>query len=151
MMFENWLRKERIIVKKLFEKEYPKETNMDAVKFIVEQARMCNSHTEDMECESCGLNNSEYCTKLCDSLISRAGAEEAVRIVEAWSERNPARTRQNVMSSFFPTSQFDSNGVLNVCPAYIDARKRDESTGGCGDMTSDCHDCRKEYWLEDIE
>lgn len=31
MMFENWLRKERIIVKKLFEKEYPKETNMDAV------------------------------------------------------------------------------------------------------------------------
>lgn len=122
---------------------------MDAVEFIVAQARMCN---EDISgCGSCDLNGSEYCTKLCDNLISRAGAENAVRIVEAWSEGHPAQTRQDVLSKLFPTSQFDSNGVLNVCPAYIDARKRDESTGRCEDITSDCHDCRREYWLEVIE
>lgn len=151
MMFENWLRKERIIVKKLFEKEYPKETNMDAVKFIVEQARMCNSHTEDMECESCDLNNSEYCTKLCDSLISRAGAEEAVRIVEAWAETHQAKTRQDALLKMFPNSQLDKNGALNVCPARFDANYRGESPNECGDLKRDCHDCRKEYWLEEVE
>lgn len=125
---------------------------MDAVEFIVAQARMCNERIEDiLWCGTCELGDSEYCTKLCDNLISRAGAEDAVRIVEAWSEGHPAQTRQDVLSKFFPTSQFDSNGVLNVCPAYIDARKRDESMGRCEDMTSDCHDCRREYWLEVIE
>lgn len=122
---------------------------MDAVEFIVAQARMCVEKSEDISgCRSCDLNGSEYCKKLCDNLISRAGAEDAV---EAWSERHPARTRQDVLSKLFPTSQFDSNGVLNVCPAYIDARKRDESTGRCEDITSDCHDCRRDYWLEVIE
>lgn len=122
---------------------------MDAVEFIVAQARMCNKDISG--CGSCDLNGSEYCTKFCDNLISRAVAEDAVRIVEAWAEGHPARTRQDVLSKLFPTSQFDSNGVLNVCPAYIDARKRDESTGVCEDITSDCHDCRREYWLEVIE
>lgn len=71
---------------------------MDAVEFIVAQARMCNERIEDiLGCGTCELGNSEYCTKLCDNLISRAGAEDAVRIVEAWSEGHPARTRQDVL------------------------------------------------------
>lgn len=152
MMFEHWLRKEQIIVKKLFEKEYPKEAKMDAVEFVVAQARMCNSHPGDiMECESCGLNNSEYCTKLCDSLISQAGAEEAVRIVKAWAEAHPAKTRQDALLKMFPNSQLDKNGVLNVCPARFDANYRGESPNECSDIMRDCHDCRKEYWLEEVE
>lgn len=71
---------------------------MDAVKFIVAQVRMCNENISG--CESCDLNGSEYCTSLCDNLISRAGAEDAVRIVEAWSERHPERTRQDAVKSF---------------------------------------------------
>ena len=74
---------------------------MDAVKFIVKQALMCNSNIEGIiGCESCGLNNSEYCIKLCDGLISRAGAEEAVRIVEAWAEAHPAKTRQDALLKY---------------------------------------------------
>lgn len=150
MMFENWLREERIIVRKLFEKEYPKEANMDAVKFVVEQARMCNSQAEDTECESCDLNNSEYCTKLCDSLISQAGAEEAVKIVKAWSEVHPISTLQNAFLKQWPTARLDANGIVDVCPAYIDARKRDESTGGCRNITN-CYDCRRDFWMQEVE
>ena len=124
---------------------------MDAVKFIVKQARMCNSQAENKECESCDLNNSEYCTKLCDSLISRAGAEEAVRIVEAWAEAHPAKTRQDALLKMFPNSQLDKNGALNVCPARFDANYRGESPNECSDFMRDCHDCRKEYWLEEVE
>lgn len=125
---------------------------MDAVKFIVEQARMCNSNAEDiMECESCDLNSSRYCTKLCDDLISPADAEEAVRIVEAWAEAHHAKTRQDALLKMFPNSQLDKNGALNVCPARFDANYRGESPNECGDLRRDCHDCRKEYWLEEVE
>lgn len=125
---------------------------MDAVKFIVEQARMCNSNAEDiMECESCDLNSSRYCTKLCDDLISPADAEEAVRIVEAWAEAHHAKTRQDALLKMFPNSQLDKNGALNVCPARFDANYRGESPNECGDIRRDCHDCRKEYWLEEVE
>lgn len=125
---------------------------MDAVKFIVKQALMCNSNIEGIiGCESCGLNNSEYCIKLCDGLISRAGAEEAVRIVEAWAEAHPAKTRQDALLKAFPNSQLDKNGALNVCPARFDANYRGESPNECSDLLRDCLDCRKEYWLEEVE
>lgn len=120
MLFENWVRKEQIIVKKLFEKQHPKETN-------------------------------------CDDLISPADAEEAVRIVEAllamnaWAEAHQAKTRQDALLKMFPNSQLDKNGALNVCPARFDANYRGESPNECGDLRRDCHDCRKEYWLEEVE
>lgn len=153
MMFEHWLRKEQIIVKKLFEKEYPKEAKMDAVEFVVAQARMCNSHPGDiMECESCGLNNSEYCTKLCDSLISQAGAEEAVRIVKAWSQEHPRKTRQDVFLEMFPTAKLDNYyGSVDVCPADVDAKQRDPDGQGCGDWRKDCAVCRRKFWMQEVE
>lgn len=152
MMFEHWLRKEQIIVKKLFEKEYPKEAKMDAVEFVVAQARMCNSHPGDiMECESCGLNNSEYCTKLCDSLISQAGAEEAVRIVKAWSQEHPRKTRQIEFLEMFPTARMDDADVLDVCPADVDISKRSRSDGNCICASKGCNKCRHEFWLEEVE
>lgn len=148
MMFEHWLRKEQIIVKKLFEKEYPKEAKMDAVEFVVAQARMCNSYTEDiMECESCDLNNSEYCTKLCDDLISRAGAEEAVRIVKAWSEEHPAKTRQDVFLNRYPNVEMNKRtGIVSIWPCQMEASM---DTSRCSDIN--CSECSKEYWLEVIE
>lgn len=125
---------------------------MDEVKFIVAQARMCNEHIEDISrCETCELDDSEFCTKSCDSLISRAGAEEAVRIVEAWAEAHPAKTRQDALLKMFPNSQLDKNGALNVCPACFDANYRGESPNECSDRLRDCLDCRKEYWLEEVE
>lgn len=116
---------------------------MDAVKFIVEQVRMCNSHTEDMGCESCGLNNSEYCTKLRDSLISQAGAEEAVRIVKAWSQEHPRKTRQDVFLEHYPDAALD-NGILQVCPRII----YKSAELNCNAI---CYLCKEAFWMQEVE
>lgn len=116
MMFEHWLRKEQIIVKKLFEKEYPKEAKMDAVEFVV------------------------------------AGAEEAVRIVKAWSQEHPRKTRQDVFLEMFPTAKLDNYyGSVDVCPADVDAKQRDPDGQGCGDWRKDCAVCRRKFWMQEVE
>lgn len=43
------------------------------------------------------------------------------------------------------------DGALNVCPACFDANYRGESPNECSDLLRDCLDCRKEYWLEEVE
>lgn len=145
MMFENWLRKEQIIVKKLFEKEYPKEAKMDAVEFVVEQARMCHTHNGE-PCDDCELDRSEYCSRPCVDLISTSGAKEAVKIVEAWAKDHPRKTRQSDFLKQFPNADLDDDGYLSLSPCSINTELVND-----GYCMRNCADCRKEYWLEVIE
>lgn len=64
---------------------------MDAVKFLKEYNRMCNSYGHD--CSECGIDkmrNGDGCTS-----IIHAHPEEAVSVVEKWSAEHTAKMRQN--------------------------------------------------------
>ena len=115
---------------------------MDAVEFIVAQERMCNENISG--CGSCDLNVSEYCTKLCDNLISRAEAEDAVCIVEAWSKEHPRKTRQDVFLEQWPETQlFD--GIIDIKPCSLVASIRSECP------KTFCYECRRKFWMQEVE
>lgn len=54
---------------------------MDAVKYLKEKDRLCNTHMKSNSCKNCIINR--YCTM---SAIAENGFETAVAIVEEWSK-----------------------------------------------------------------
>lgn len=106
---------------------------MDAVKFVKESRRMYT-----LGCIKKGIN--DYNTK----------AEDVAAEVEAWSAAHPRKTRQDVFLEHYPEARISTHGVLMVCPSPISASHRN-ADGGCATISRRCDDCRKEYWMQEVE
>lgn len=103
---------------------------MDAVKFLQERNRMFLSGGAT---PSIGLEDDF------DPVM-------VVEIVEKWSEQHPRRTRQSVFLEQYPEAMIDREDMLSVCPQYID-RNLECRRGRDGD----CGDCRREFWMQEVE
>lgn len=119
---------------------------MDAVKFIEERNRMCKSF--DKYCYGCPAWDGSC--KLEPGPYLKCEADKAVKIVEEWSAAHPRRTRQSVFLEQYPEASISEHGVLLVCPCPISASHRN-AHGGCATIGRRCDDCRKEYWLQEVE
>ena len=121
---------------------------MDAVKFIQERNRMCATYTPK-RCEGCPADNYGGEGVAC-IMVDRIDAERLVPIVEAWSAAHPIKTRQSVFMEQYPEASISEHGVLLVCPCPISASHRN-AHGGCATICRRCDECRKEYWLQEVE
>ena len=110
---------------------------MDAVKYLKERKRMCNSYNN--MCDGCGFGKVPECDHTEDD-----NPEKAVEIVEKWSAEHPVKTRQSEFLKLFPNAKINSSGVLSACPVRID----ENAVDACKDP---CEKCRKEYWLSEVE
>lgn len=101
-------------------------------------------------CEECGLSHINTKIDLvCTDFIEKH-PEEAVAIVEKWTKENLQKTRQEKFLEMFSKTNVDANNVITICPyeTCIDYKcdlKWGEST------ESKCRECRKKYWLGEIE
>lgn len=122
---------------------------MDAVKFIKERNRMCKSFCDG--CKGCPASN--VCE---DDLCCAVGQESTldataqIAIVEEWSAAHPRKTRQSVFLEQYPETIIDAFGALQICPMVISAAHRD-SDGECKDPAKMCIDCRREFWMQEVE
>ena len=115
---------------------------MDALKFFKEWNRMCSSSNE---CAKCPFNGQK-----CD--LIRGIMEEHIAAVEQWSKEHPRKTRQSEFLNMCPTARVDDVCVLDVCPAIIDVRYRERGGRNCGNLTRlSCQDCRREFWMQEVE
>ena len=120
---------------------------MDAVKFTRAAMRMCNDYYS--KCWSCPAGDDTSC-KL-DRSYSAISAEEKVAIVEQWAERHPAKTRQSVFLEQYPEARLSKDGILLICPRTISAEYRDENDSCNRVKYGTCADCRREFWLVEVE
>lgn len=120
---------------------------MDAVKFLQERARMCNSFSPD--CEGCRVDEEKPVMSEC-CLWMFENPERAVKVVEEWSDAHPRKTRQSVFLEQYPEARIGDDGVLLVCPYPISASHRN-AHGGCAIIGRRCADCRKEFWGQEVE
>lgn len=121
---------------------------MDAVKFLKTLRRMCN---ENPTCNQCELYKSEIaCTGILCKKWMEEYPEDAVAFMEKWATEHPAKTRQSEFLKQWPEADVDENGVLQTCPALISASHRDQ-TGGCATLSNKCENCRKAFWLAEVE
>lgn len=119
---------------------------MDAVKFIEERNRMCKSFDRGYGCQMCPACDNELCCAV--SVVSKLDAKEQVAIVEKWSAAHPRKTRQSVFLEQYPEAEIDKCGRLMLCPKLISADCRDRY-GNCSNLI--CSDCRREFWMQEVE
>ena len=121
---------------------------MDAVKFIEERNRMCKSFGG--RCKECpGFDVFEEAPCIFDR-ESTLDATAQIAIVEEWSAAHPRKTRQSVFLEHYPEATLDEYGVLWICPSVISAVHRD-SDGGCKNPYNMCDNCRREFWMQEVE
>ena len=105
---------------------------MDAVTFLQERLRMSKSGA--------------YVPALDNT--TEQNISDVVNVIETWSENNPIRTRQTVFLEQWPNAEISCQGVLVIDPCDIDNTMRGNN-GDC--FHTDCDDCRREYWLKEVE
>lgn len=121
---------------------------MDAVKFIKERARMCDSL---FGCEGCPANSQENGLGECFvGIKSKYAPEQQIEIVDKWSKEHPRKTRQSVFLEQYPEAQIDDTDVLCVCPAVISPSYRKDG-GGCLNIHKKCANCRYEFWTKVVD
>ena len=76
--------------------------------------------------------------------------EDVVAEVEEWAKMNPVKTRQSVFLERYPEAKIDNTGVLDVCPTLIVYSHRTDE-GECIDINRKCFDCRREFWMQEVE
>lgn len=118
---------------------------MDALEFLKEERRMCNSF--DTGCVKCPLGDIGCCVSPEET---DEEFEKEIAIVERWSKEHPRKTRQSVFLEQYPETQIDDTGVLNVCPAIISPAHRING-GGCTHYRQRCSECRREFWMQKVE
>ena len=101
---------------------------MDAVKFIEERNRMCGTMSE----------------------VWGVDAAQIVKNTEEWSAAHPRKTRQSVFLEQFPETTLDEHGAITLCPLALSSAHRN-SCGGCKILDKTCGDCRREFWMQEVE
>lgn len=113
---------------------------MDAVKFLEERARMCGHG-----CKNCPTSDDK-----CDIYKPDCDYESLVKAVEVWAADHPRKTRQDVFLEQWPDALTYADGVLSICPNRVVNWHRG-AVGECIDGAQMCADCRREFWMEEVE
>ena len=76
--------------------------------------------------------------------------EDVVAEVEEWAKMNPVKTRQSVFLEQFPNVLLDINGMINISPCRVDSKQHPFNGNDCRKFKS-CGDCRREFWMQEVE
>lgn len=120
---------------------------MDAVEYLRNKMRFEDAFCRS-SCTRCPFNSTNNGQGVeCEDLEVKH-PETAVEIVEKWSAEHPVKTRQSEFLKLFPNANIDPEGVLRIDPCFIDGKITDEVA--CNKF-SGCLECRKNYWLAEVE
>lgn len=106
---------------------------MDAVKFIEEHRRMY-----------------KVTGKHLPTLAEGIPAEDVVKEVDEWSAAHPRKTRQSVFLEQYPEALVLDGGTLSACPVLFSSEYRN-AYGGCASPYGSCAECRREFWMQEVE
>lgn len=115
---------------------------MDALEFLRERKRICNSYKD---CEGCPLEGTKC---VVGSIVPDEDYKRIIATVEQWSAAHPRKTRQSVFLEQYPEAEIDKCGCLILCPKHISADCRNRY-GNCTNLV--CSDCRREFWMQEVE
>lgn len=111
---------------------------MDAVDCMKTVTRMLKSGTID-----CAIQ--KYI-----SAQKKKDYEGMVEAAEQWATEHPAKTRQSVFLELFPEAALAKDGVLTICPDTFSPVHKDEM-GRCKLPYAECDNCRRKFWLAEVE
>lgn len=108
---------------------------------IYDYVRFCNSHNGS--CCKCELYNKRRVGYTC-AWVLQHHTDEMNEIILKWCKEHPVKTRQEKFLEMFPNAQLSNGKVLTVCP-------RDINKTFNANCRNSCFDCKKSYWLAEVE
>ena len=81
---------------------------MDALTFLNEYSRMCNSYVSEWNCHGCPRATEATC-EITD--LGPEGIKKLINDVEQWSKEHPQRTRLQDLLEKFPKVEIDKEGL----------------------------------------
>lgn len=117
---------------------------MDALKFLKERKRMCSCYKH---CEGCPLEELNCALNAADP---DEDDEQVILAVELWLKEHPRKTRQSIFLEQFPETALDVTGAISICPIPLSGDYR-SSNGGCKHPDTPCYDCRRDFWMQEVE
>ena len=110
---------------------------MDALEFLMERNRLCGSYRG---CVGCPFGAADCVVR---DMTSERTCKRIVAAVEQWSKEHPRKTRQSVFLEQWPNCKMGDEGVIGVCPRNVNKMHVCGSAG--------CADCRREFWMQEVE
>ncbi len=119
---------------------------MDAVEFIKTRARICRAYED---CENCPLDF--FCTEEYIEQDSGDFIDRVVKEVEQWAKEHPVKTRQSEFLKMWPEAEIGDDGYPSVtlCQLYKGMEEKDKNGVCC--KNCGCAECRRDFWLKEIE
>ena len=115
---------------------------MDAVEFLNEGTRMCNSYEA---CVGCPMEQTDDCCMI------EMNLKHMISIVEKWAKEHPVKTRQSEFFKQWPDAEIGYDGLPTVAPCQLNIELLQcESQKDCEDRGV-CNKCRRDFWLKEIE
>lgn len=113
---------------------------MDALEFLRERRRMCKSYKN---CDGC-----PFVKRLCAirDITSNEERKSVIAIVEQWSKEHPCKTRQSIFLEQWPNCMMGDDDVVGMCPRNVDKNYFCDVNRSAG-----CPDCRREFWMQEVE
>lgn len=120
---------------------------------LYDYARMCSYYDDCNWCEGCPLasGNNGLGIECCEAIIKHPG--KANEIILNWCKEHPVETRQDRFLKMFPNAMKDED-VINIDPCVVDETLFFSSyCHECAKKNNveDCAECRKEYWLAEVD
>lgn len=103
-------------------------TTMDAVKFLQEKNRMCETYGT---CEGCPL---WYVDDTCTP-IAKYNPKVFVEAVKKWSEENPPRTLLDLFKEQHPNAPLGRKGTPFTCPYFLGYTSKKDDMSICEDSS----------------
>lgn len=113
---------------------------MDALEFVRERNRMCDSFGH-ISCGNCPAEKHGEC-------VAILWDEEIVPIVEKWSKEHSRKTRQDAVLEQWPNAETRNDNVLSACPKVFD---RNFVCHFEDEIYNTCSDCRRKFWMQEVE
>ena len=115
---------------------------MDAVEFLNEGTRMCNSYES---CVGCPMYPTDDCCMV------KMNLKQMINIVEQWAKEHPAKTRQSEFLKQWPDAEIGDDGYPSVAPCQLNVWFiHGKSQKDCEERGV-CNKCRRDFWLKEIE
>ena len=118
---------------------------MDAVKYLKYRNKMCEMY----KCTECPIY--EYADSYSCDEVNIEKLEKVVDIVEKWAKEHPGKTRQSEFLKLFPNTEVDESNIILICPEHVDKNFACRTDKGCKADKMSCDECRKDFWLEELE
>ena len=113
---------------------------------IYDYARMCKTVGD---CAGCPMSLSNNGTNEFCSTLLQYHTDKANEIILKWCKEHPVETKQSKVQKIIPKLVLDVSGkYADICPNDID---EDFKCKRLCDNYTECEDCKKAYWLAEVD